>query len=164
MRTSLPGNRRPYCATRNSMGLKGLCCPFSCCPTLHSGLQYVKINLLGPIVKLTDYGVSPHTVQAERTTSPWLQAASKWFRLSSMEYGLTGKPEELDADEATLLREAYISDPSWAGKGEVSTSKPAPVRAGRIVAELFDKEVRPAILHHRPAAPKFASLLLPLFP
>ncbi|EFJ47518.1 hypothetical protein VOLCADRAFT_61255 [Volvox carteri f. nagariensis] len=65
------------------------------------------------------------------------------------QYGLSGKPEELDADAATLLREAYSSDPTWASKGEVSTAKPAPIRAGRIVLELFDKEVPKTVENFR---------------
>ncbi|GLI64847.1 hypothetical protein VaNZ11_008230, partial [Volvox africanus] len=77
------------------------------------------------------------------------QRAADWLAAVGAQYGLTGKPEELDADGATLLREAYISDPSWAGKGEVSTVKPAPVRAGRITVELFDKEVPKTVENFR---------------
>ncbi|KXZ44583.1 hypothetical protein GPECTOR_65g201 [Gonium pectorale] len=77
------------------------------------------------------------------------QRACDWLNAVGQQYGLSGPAEELDEDSAGTLREAYASDPAWAGKGEVSTSKPAPIRAGRIVVELFDKEVPKTVENFR---------------
>ncbi|GLC33065.1 Peptidyl-prolyl cis-trans isomerase 7 [Pleodorina starrii] len=77
------------------------------------------------------------------------QRAADWLAAVGPQYGLSGRPEELDADGETLLREGYASDPAWAAKGEVSTSKPAPIRAGRIVVELLDKEVPKTVENFR---------------
>lgn len=41
----------------------------------------------------------------------------------------------------SMLLEAYAGDPSWASKGDASTRRPADIRAGRVVVELYDKEV-----------------------
>ncbi len=60
---------------------------------------------------------------------------------AALQYGLSSNVEELDDDGVAMLKEAYASDPNWASKGECSTAKPAPIRAGRIVVELYDKEV-----------------------
>lgn len=70
----------------------------------------------------------------------WQRAADFCAAVGS-QYGLSSNVEELDEDGVAMLKEAYASDPNWASKGECSTTKPAPIRAGRIVVELYDKEV-----------------------
>ncbi|GFR48516.1 hypothetical protein Agub_g10410, partial [Astrephomene gubernaculifera] len=77
------------------------------------------------------------------------QRASDWLSAVGAQYGLSGKVEELDEDAASTLLEAYASDPTWANKGEASTKKPAPIRAGRIVIELFEKEVPKTVENFR---------------
>ncbi|KAG2493782.1 hypothetical protein HYH03_008002 [Edaphochlamys debaryana] len=69
------------------------------------------------------------------------QRAADWLAAVGAQYGLSGKVEDLDEDSASTLREAYAADPTWAAKGEASTTKPPPIRAGRIIVELYDKEV-----------------------
>lgn len=60
-----------------------------------------------------------------------------------LQYGLSGaKPEDLDEDQTQLLLDAYNNDKAWASKGPASTKAPPPIRAGRIVCELFDAEAR----------------------
>jgi hypothetical protein len=59
-----------------------------------------------------------------------------------VQYGLQAEnARELDEDQALALLEAYNADKAWAAKGPASTVEPAPLRAGRIVCELFDSEV-----------------------
>ncbi len=61
---------------------------------------------------------------------------------TDLQYGLAASNvEELDEEGAAALLEAYSSDKAWAAKGQASTARPAPLRAGRIVCELFDEEV-----------------------
>ena len=60
----------------------------------------------------------------------------------SLQYGLTAEaPEALDEEQATALMEAYGTDKGWVAKGPASTTRPPPLRAGRIVCELYDGEV-----------------------
>ena len=60
----------------------------------------------------------------------------------SLQYGLTAEaPEALDEEQATALMEAYGTDKGWVAKGPASTTRPPPLRAGRIVCELYDSEV-----------------------
>lgn len=59
-----------------------------------------------------------------------------------LQYGWSGPLEQLDEESQQLLLESYNSDPTWAAKGEASTVKPAPIRAGRIVVELLEADVR----------------------
>lgn len=40
-----------------------------------------------------------------------------------------------------MLLESYQADKSWAGKGAARSSEPQDIRAGRLVIELYDKEV-----------------------
>lgn len=42
-----------------------------------------------------------------------------------------------------MLLEAYEADKGWSSKGRALVQKPPALRAGRIVCELFEKEVRP---------------------
>eukprot|EP00878_Enallax_costatus_P012925 GHUV01013497.1.p1 GENE.GHUV01013497.1~~GHUV01013497.1.p1 ORF type:complete len:202 (+),score=57.68 GHUV01013497.1:148-753(+) len=67
--------------------------------------------------------------------------ATAFLQQCGPQYGLSTNIAELDDEERQMLREAYASDPNWCSKGEMSTEQPPPLRAGRIVAELFDKEV-----------------------
>jgi hypothetical protein len=46
----------------------------------------------------------------------------------------------LDADGRAMLLEAYAADKAWASKGPASADAPPLLRAGRVVAELFDKD------------------------
>lgn len=45
---------------------------------------------------------------------------------------------DVDADTAALIADAYASDPTWAAKGTPAISPPRPLRAGRLVIELFN--------------------------
>ena len=49
--------------------------------------------------------------------------------------------DDLDEEQVETLREAYEANPKWADKGAFCAAEPAPLRAGRIVVELFEKEV-----------------------
>ena len=48
----------------------------------------------------------------------------------------------LDEDSAAMLLEAYEADKGWSAKGRAQVQPPPPLRAGRVVVELWDKEVR----------------------
>lgn len=61
--------------------------------------------------------------------------------LLCMQYGLPGSIDDMDEEQKQTLIESYDSDPTWSGKGPCSVTKPAPIRAGRIVADLLDADV-----------------------
>ncbi|GAX79376.1 hypothetical protein CEUSTIGMA_g6818.t1 [Chlamydomonas eustigma] len=68
--------------------------------------------------------------------------AQQFLKSVGHQYGLEAEnASELDEDQAQALLEAYNSDKTWAVKGPASTQQPEPLRAGRIVCELFDSEV-----------------------
>jgi hypothetical protein len=45
---------------------------------------------------------------------------------------------DLDADQRAMLVEAYDADKGWSSKGPPLAERPPPLRAGRLVCELFD--------------------------
>jgi hypothetical protein len=49
--------------------------------------------------------------------------------------------DQLSSEEAQTMLEAYQADKSWASKGPARISKPQELRAGRLVLELYPKEV-----------------------
>jgi hypothetical protein len=50
------------------------------------------------------------------------------------------RQDALDADGRALLLESYEADKAWSAKGPALTERPPPLRAGRIVAELFTSD------------------------
>eukprot|EP01139_Manchomonas_bermudensis_P014930 Amastigsp_a509198_26.p1 type:complete len:243 gc:universal Amastigsp_a509198_26:937-209(-) len=53
-------------------------------------------------------------------------------------YGLGTTLEDLDDAGRESIAEMYAADPSWAQRGPVRLVPPAPLRAGRLVIELYD--------------------------
>lgn len=64
-----------------------------------------------------------------------------FFESIKVQYGMTGSLPEQSDDNLELLSEAFNSDPTWASKGDFAGRAPAPIRAGRVVIQLLDKEV-----------------------
>ncbi|WIA20264.1 hypothetical protein OEZ85_006099 [Tetradesmus obliquus] len=77
------------------------------------------------------------------------QRAVDFMQQCGSQYGLSGNLADLDEEGLQMLREGYSNDPNWNSKGEMSTEQPPPLRAGRIVAELFDKEVPKTVENFR---------------
>eukprot|EP00775_Hariotina_reticulata_P006818 gene6818-7034_t len=67
--------------------------------------------------------------------------ALEFLHTCGSQYGLPSSLTEFDAEGLQLLQESYASDPNWSSKGDLLVHQPPALRAGRIVAELFDKEV-----------------------
>jgi len=61
---------------------------------------------------------------------------------SAAQYGLSAaSTEDLDEEAAAALLEAYEADKRWSAQGPASVTRPPPLRAGRIVCELYDSKV-----------------------
>ena len=71
------------------------------------------------------------------------ERATEWLRaVGAPQLGLPAELASLDVDQVAMLEEAYAGDPAWCQKGAMRAAAPDPVRAGRIVAELFAAEGR----------------------
>ncbi|KAI8469230.1 MAG: cyclophilin [Monoraphidium minutum] len=55
--------------------------------------------------------------------------------------GLSSSLGDLDEEGAAMLLEAYAADKAWSAKGRAQAAAPPSLRAGRVVCELFEKEV-----------------------
>jgi len=80
----------------------------------------------------------PEAYRADLTN---FTSSEAFFSQTGPQFGLTGALEDQDAESLSLIQEAFNSDPSWSRKGDFSAVKPAELRAGRLVIELFEKEV-----------------------
>ncbi|GAB4818955.1 hypothetical protein N2152v2_006001 [Parachlorella kessleri] len=65
------------------------------------------------------------------------------------QFGWPASVEELDKDSKEVVQDAFASDPTWSTKGSILLEAPAPLRAGRIVVELLDKEAPKAAENFR---------------
>jgi hypothetical protein len=61
--------------------------------------------------------------------------------VGTSQLGLPSSVSDLDEDQKALLLESYSADPVWSKKGEASVDAPAPIRAGRLVVELYEADV-----------------------
>jgi hypothetical protein len=61
--------------------------------------------------------------------------------VGTSQLGLPSSLSELDEDQKALLLESYSADPVWSNKGEASADEPAPIRAGRLIVELYEADV-----------------------
>lgn len=59
--------------------------------------------------------------------------------------GLPSSTPDLDDDQKALLLESYNADPVWSKRGEASADAPTPIRAGRLVLELYEGDVSPLL-------------------
>lgn len=69
------------------------------------------------------------------------RAAAFLAAVGSPQLGLPPRMSDLDEDGAALLLDAYAADKGWSAQGPALVAAPPPLRAGRLVCELFEKEV-----------------------
>lgn len=61
------------------------------------------------------------------------------------QYGLPTNLQELDEGQRETLAELYAADPSWTANGPMRAAAPTPLRAGRIVIELYADKAPKAV-------------------
>ncbi|CAL8462976.1 g2510 [Coccomyxa elongata] len=66
---------------------------------------------------------------------------SAFFDQIGPQLGLSGPLKDCDTESKEILREAFAADPAWSSKGEFRAESPSDIRAGRLIIELFTKEV-----------------------
>ncbi|MEW5311345.1 MAG: hypothetical protein WDW38_003066 [Sanguina aurantia] len=75
--------------------------------------------------------------------------ASNFLSAVGGQYGLNGEACDLGEDDTSTLMEAFAADPTWSSRGAASTVKPTPIRAGRIILDLFADEAPKAVENFR---------------
>ncbi|KAG1678895.1 hypothetical protein FOA52_003563 [Chlamydomonas sp. UWO 241] len=79
--------------------------------------------------------------EAWRAATQRHERAQAFLEACGAQYGIMGdRVEALDDEAAAMLLEAYAADKGWSAKGDATAVKPTPLRAGRIVCELFADE------------------------
>lgn len=58
-----------------------------------------------------------------------------------LQYGISQPIDDLDEEQRQTLEEAYSADKSWASKGPCLLVRPPSIRAGRVVIDLYTKDV-----------------------
>ncbi|KAJ2964892.1 hypothetical protein NQZ79_g379 [Umbelopsis isabellina] len=67
------------------------------------------------------------------------ERGKEWIKTHGSNYGYTSIDTLEDEDKDTIL-DIYKSDPALAATGSILLTKPKPLRGGRLVIELFDKD------------------------
>jgi len=81
-----------------------------------------------------------HAVEVEE-----YQRAAQFLAAVGAQYGLPTNLQELDEGQRETLAELYAADPSWTAKGPMRAAPPTPLRAGRIVIELYADKAPKAV-------------------
>jgi len=81
-----------------------------------------------------------HAVEVEE-----YQRAAQFLAAVGAQYGLPTNLQELDEGQRETLAELYAADPSWTAKGPMRAAAPTPLRAGRIVIELYADKAPKAV-------------------
>eukprot|EP01119_Soliformovum_irregulare_P022422 TRINITY_DN7665_c0_g1_i1.p1 TRINITY_DN7665_c0_g1~~TRINITY_DN7665_c0_g1_i1.p1 ORF type:complete len:130 (+),score=28.75 TRINITY_DN7665_c0_g1_i1:97-486(+) len=79
--------------------------------------------------------------QEWRSTQDQYERAKEFLQKEGSNYGFPETLEELSDEQKELFDEMYNSNPSWKAKGSYLLIEPTPLKVGRIVIELFDKDV-----------------------
>jgi hypothetical protein len=88
-------------------------------------------------------------VAAHASSTEAFDRAKAYLAAAGSQYGLSGSIEDLDEEQLQMLQDGYTADPTWSAKGPLLVKAPAPVAAGRIVAELFEGEVPKTVENFR---------------
>mmetsp|Transcript_4909 Transcript_4909/g.10541 ORF Transcript_4909/g.10541 Transcript_4909/m.10541 type:complete len:240 (-) Transcript_4909:762-1481(-) len=73
-----------------------------------------------------------------------------YYQSVRSQYGWTASTvDALDDEQKQLLIESYNADKTWSSKGPCTATKPDPLRAGRIVCELYDSDVPKTVENFR---------------
>eukprot|EP01119_Soliformovum_irregulare_P022423 TRINITY_DN7665_c0_g1_i2.p1 TRINITY_DN7665_c0_g1~~TRINITY_DN7665_c0_g1_i2.p1 ORF type:complete len:240 (+),score=60.54 TRINITY_DN7665_c0_g1_i2:97-816(+) len=78
--------------------------------------------------------------QEWRSTQDQYERAKEFLQKEGSNYGFPETLEELSDEQKELFDEMYNSNPSWKAKGSYLLIEPTPLKVGRIVIELFDKD------------------------
>lgn len=81
-----------------------------------------------------------HAVEVEE-----YQRAAQFLAAVGAQYGLPTNLQELDEGQRETLAELYAADPSWTANGPMRAAAPTPLRAGRIVIELYADKAPKAV-------------------
>lgn len=73
------------------------------------------------------------------------QRAAQFLAAVGAQYGLPTNLQELDEGQRETLAELYAADPSWTANGPMRAAAPTPLRAGRIVIELYADKAPKAV-------------------
>lgn len=66
--------------------------------------------------------------------------AVEFLNSVGQQFGWPARTEDLSEEAKELVHEVFANDPVWSSKGSIKLEPPVPLRAGRIVIELFAKE------------------------